>query len=129
MATRRAFLGAAAGVAAALRDDGIERIVAAGRAVTGRTPQDLASDEGYWAEVRRAFDVNAAYLNLNNGGVSPSPRAVTESMAAWLALSNQAPAHTLWELAEPQVEGGAKPAKASAARRRSSRSPATPARA
>jgi selenocysteine lyase/cysteine desulfurase len=104
MATRRAFLGAAAAASAALRDDGLDRLVAAGHRLASRAPEQVADDEAYWSEVRSAFDVNPGYLNLNNGGVSPSPRVVRESMERWLELSNQAPSHTLWELAEPRVE-------------------------
>ncbi len=104
MATRRAFLGAAGAAAAALRDDGLGRLASAAGRLAGRTAEEVATDESYWAEVRAAFDVSSDYLNLNNGGVSPSPRVVSQSMAQWLSLSNQAPAHTLWELAEPRVE-------------------------
>jgi isopenicillin-N epimerase len=101
MTTRRSFLSAAA---AALTNEGIAGIRAAGQAAAGRAAEAGAADEPFWAEVRRAFHVNPAFLNLNNAGVHPSPRAVSESMAGWLSLSNQAPAHTLWELAEPRIE-------------------------
>jgi len=105
MTTRRGFLGAAAAFASApLPDDAFERVVAAGRGLALRAPEQVAADEDYWAEVRRAFDVDPGFLNLNNGGVSPQPRAVRESMNRWLELSNRAPAHTMWELAEPRIE-------------------------
>ena len=38
------------------------------------------------------------------GGVSPSPRVVQEAMARYLAISNEAPAYSMWQLVEPQVE-------------------------
>jgi isopenicillin-N epimerase len=104
MATRRSFLGSAAAAAAVMRTGGLERIAAAGRALGSRTAGEAAADEAYWAEVRSAFDVSPGYLNLNNGGVSPSPRAVFDSFRTWLELSNQAPSHTMWEIAEPRVE-------------------------
>jgi selenocysteine lyase/cysteine desulfurase len=106
MASRRAFLGLAAGVsaAAAFRDDGVDRVFAAARAAEGTPAPALASDEAYWREVQQAFTVNRSYVNLNNGGVCPSPRVVQEAMKRYLDLSNEAPVYTMWQLLEPLVE-------------------------
>ena len=106
MSTRRAFLGLAAGAyaLAAFRDDALERVVAAGRAAEGTSPEALAADERYWREIQQAFTVNRSYVNLNNGGVCPSPRVVQEAMKRYLDLSNEAPVYTMWQLLEPQVE-------------------------
>lgn len=43
-------------------------------------------------------------INLNNGGVSPSPRVVQQAMRRYLDLSNEAPVYTMWQLLEPQIE-------------------------
>jgi selenocysteine lyase/cysteine desulfurase len=106
MATRRAFLGFAAGASAvaAFRDDGMSRVLAASRAAEGTPAEALAADEAYWREIQQAFTVNRSYVNLNNGGVCPSPRVVQEAMKRYLDLSNEAPVHTMWQLLEPQVE-------------------------
>ena len=64
----------------------------------------MAGDEDYWREIQQAFTVNRAYINLNNGGVSPSPRVVQEAMRRYLDLSNEAPVYTMWQLLEPQIE-------------------------
>jgi selenocysteine lyase/cysteine desulfurase len=106
MASRRAFLGLAAGAsaAAAFRDDALERVVAASRGQGGSPPETTASDEGYWREIQQAFTVNRAYVNLNNGGVCPSPRVVQDAMKRYLDLANEAPVYTMWQLLEPQVE-------------------------
>ncbi|HXK09992.1 MAG TPA: aminotransferase class V-fold PLP-dependent enzyme [Vicinamibacteria bacterium] len=105
-ASRRAFLGMAAGAtaAAAFRDDALDRVLAASRSAGGASPEAIAADEGYWREVQQAFTVNRSYVNLNNGGVCPSPRVVQEAMRRYLDLSNEAPAYTMWQLLEPQVE-------------------------
>jgi selenocysteine lyase/cysteine desulfurase len=103
MTTRRAFLGLAA-AAVAFRDDALERVQAAGRAAGGRAPEEVAADEDHWLEIQQAFTVNRSYVNLNNGGVSPSPRIVQEAMKRYLDLSNEAPVHTMWQLLEPQIE-------------------------
>ena len=111
MHTRRAFLGqlmagsAAARPAGAALTDGWERVVEdTVRFVDRRSPEEVAADEDFWAEIQRAFTVDRTLVNLNNGGVSPSPRVVQEAMARYLALSNEAPVHTMWNLLEPQIE-------------------------
>jgi isopenicillin-N epimerase len=105
MTTRRAFLGLAAGATvAAFRDDGLDRVLAAGRGTEGATAEAIARDEDYWREIQKAFTVNRSYVNLNNGGVCPSPRIVQEAMKRYLDLSNEAPSYTMWQLLEPQVE-------------------------
>ena len=104
MLTRRAFLGAAGTAVAAFRDDATRRILAAGAEAGGRSAAEVAADESYWRCIQDAFTVNRTYVNLNNGGVCPSPRVVQEAMKRALDLSNEAPARTMWELLEPQVE-------------------------
>ncbi|MGH7568922.1 MAG: aminotransferase class V-fold PLP-dependent enzyme [Gemmatimonadales bacterium] len=107
MTTRRRFLGslfAASAAIPALRDDGLQRLGAALRMADGRAPADVAADEDFWIDVQRAFTVDRTLINLNNGGVSPSPRVVQEAMRRYLELSNEAPVHTMWGILEPQVE-------------------------
>ena len=95
MTTRRAFLGLAAGASvAAFRDDGLERVLAAGQGAEKRSADLVARDESYWREIQKAFTVNRSYVNLNNGGVCPSPRIVQEAMKRYLDLSNEAPSYT-----------------------------------
>jgi selenocysteine lyase/cysteine desulfurase len=105
MASRRAFLGGAAlGAVAALRPDALARVASASTAAAGRTPAQVAADEDYWREIQQAFSVDRSLVNLNNGGVSPSPRVVQDAMRRHLELSNEAPVYTMWQLLEPQIE-------------------------
>jgi isopenicillin-N epimerase len=110
MATRRDFLRSlmgATGTAAlvpALRNDGLERVFAAVSRVASRTPDDLASDEDFWMQIQQAFTLDRTLINLNNGGVCPSPRVVLDAMRRYLELSNQAPVYHMWRLLEPEVE-------------------------
>jgi selenocysteine lyase/cysteine desulfurase len=108
MPSRREFLGrflsAAAIAQPALRNDWLAVVETATRFVEHRSPEQVAEDELYWAEIQRAFTVDRAMINLNNGGVSPSPRVVQEAMARYLAISNDAPAYSMWQLVEPQIE-------------------------
>ena len=45
-----------------------------------RTPEEVATDEDFWAEVRAAFSIDRNMINFNNGYVSPSPRPVQDAM-------------------------------------------------
>ncbi len=62
-------------------------------------------DESFWFEIARAFSVDRSLVNLNNGGVSPSPAIVQDAMKAHLDFSNKAPVHTMWKVLEPGIEG------------------------
>ncbi len=108
MSSRRAFFSQLVLGAATARPalaEGWQRVVTdAARFVDTRAPEEVAQDEDFWAEIQRAFTVDRTLVNLNNGGVSPSPRVVQEAMARYLALSNEAPVHTMWNLLEPQIE-------------------------
>ncbi|MCI0435598.1 MAG: aminotransferase class V-fold PLP-dependent enzyme [Gemmatimonadetes bacterium] len=108
MHSRRAFFGrlmAGAVFARPALDNDWERVLdGAVRFVDGRAPLEVAQDEDFWQEIQRAFTVDRTIINLNNGGVSPSPRVVQEAMARYLAISNEAPAYSMWQLVEPQIE-------------------------
>src|SRR5213594_4523857 len=107
MFTRRRFLESlvAAGAAVpALRDHARARVVSANHAVAGRSPDDVAQDEDFWLDVQQAFTLDRTIINLNNGGVSPSPRVVQEAMRRYLEYSNTAPVYTMWQVLEPEIE-------------------------
>jgi selenocysteine lyase/cysteine desulfurase len=99
---RRHFLRTA-GALALLRPDSIHRANAA-TAGNNRSAEDLARDEDFWRDIQSAFTLDRNIINLNNGGVSPSPRVVQESMRRALEYSNIAPARTMWVVLEPEVE-------------------------
>jgi len=103
---RRDFFEITAGsvALAAFQDNAIERAAAAGEAVNGRKPEDVARDEDYWAEIRNAFTIDRNVVNLNNGHVSPSPRPVQDAMRRYLEYSDLGPVHTMINNLEPQIE-------------------------
>jgi len=108
MPSRREFFGrlmaGAVFARPALDNDWMRVLDGAVRHVDGRSPAEVAQDEDFWQEIQRAFTVDRTIINLNNGGVSPSPRVVQEAMARYLAISNEAPAWSMWQLVEPQIE-------------------------
>lgn len=69
------------------------------------TPEAIAEDELFWMQVQQAYSVNRSMVNLNNGGVSPSPIIVQQAMKRYLDVSNESTAYTMWQLLEPQREG------------------------
>jgi len=80
------------------------RELAAQLARFGGGPDEIARDERFWASVQQAFTVDRSIINLNNAGVSPSPRLVQDAMKRHLDYSNEAPVHTMWRVLEPQRE-------------------------
>jgi selenocysteine lyase/cysteine desulfurase len=99
-------LGRPVGVAlaAAMLDPVRARAAVRELAGTPGAPGALAADEAYWGVVQRAFAVDRSMVNLNNGGVSPSPAAVMDAMRRYQEFSNQAPAYTMWRILEPGRE-------------------------
>lgn len=69
-----------------------------------RSPAEVARDEAFWAPIQQAFTPDRSIVNLNSGGVSPSPSVVQDSMKRHLDYSNTAPAYTMWRVLEPQKE-------------------------
>lgn len=72
---------------------------------TSDNPVVLARDEKFWGEVQNAFTVDRSLVNLNNGGVSPTPGHVLEAMKRDLDYANQMPVYNGWKILEPQREG------------------------
>lgn len=107
MPSRRHFLaGLSTGAAAtvALATGGLARIVAASERIGGRSAADLAADEDFWREVQLGFTLDRTVINLNNGGVCPSPRVVHEAFKRYLDHANQAPVFNMWQEQEPNLE-------------------------
>ena len=104
--SRRSFVGALAATAVAPRFNthALSRVLHAEETAAGRAPAGLAADETYWAEIQRAFDSDRTMVNLNNGGVSPTPSHVLEAMIRDLRFSNELPVEHMWRVLEPRVE-------------------------
>ena len=81
-----------------------ENVKAAGKRIEHLSPVEAARDEDYWATIQQSFAVSHGLINLNNGGVSPSPRMVTEAFVRYTWQQEEATAYTMWQLLEPQSE-------------------------
>src|SRR5436305_5771122 len=82
----------------------LREIHAATKNVAHLTPEQAAMDEDYWATIQNAFSVTRGIINLNNGGVCPSPRIVTEALVRYIWQQEDATAYTMWQILEPQCE-------------------------
>src|SRR3979409_1580913 len=104
----REFLSsmAAAGLAAqpVFREQAMRSMFRANAIAGDKSPQAVADDESYWAEIQRAFDSDRTMINLNNGGCSPTPGHVREAMSRDLRFSNELPVDHMWRVLEPRVE-------------------------
>jgi selenocysteine lyase/cysteine desulfurase len=106
MNTRRAFLahaGKSLGLAAAVVP-AVRSLVFDLHAAVERVGPDAARDEDFWFNVQQAFSNGRGIVNLNNGGVSPSPRMVTEAYVRYTWQQEDTPAYTMWQILEPQSE-------------------------
>ena len=81
-----------------------ETVKAAGKSIEHLSPIQAAADEDYWTTIQQAFSVTRGIINLNNGGVSPSPRIVTEAFVRYTWQQEDATAYTMWQILEPQSE-------------------------
>lgn len=107
MSSRRDFVRSMTGAAAALpmfRESAIRRVVRAEQRLASPDPLVAAEDEAYWGEIQRAFDADRTMVNLNNGGVCPTPSHVLEAMIRDLRFSNELPVHHMWAVLEPRIE-------------------------
>lgn len=107
---RRKFLGSvgkgvglmamSSGVVASL----LQSVEAKVRSVENVSPEALAVDEDFWSTIQQSFSITRGIINLNNGGVSPSPRIVTEAFVRYTWQQEDATAYTMWQILEPQSE-------------------------
>jgi selenocysteine lyase/cysteine desulfurase len=96
--TRRAFL-ANAGLVVGLAAATVPQIAALAQEL-----DKPRSDDDFWAFVQQSFSTGRGIVNLNNGGVSPSPRIVTEALERYTWQQEDTTAYTMWQILEPQSE-------------------------
>src|SRR5688572_6569282 len=108
MTTRRSFVSGLAvaglGTTAMFRENAIASLFKASMIAGDRSPEEVAEDESYWAEIQRAFDADRTMINLNNGGISPTPSHVLEAMIRDLRFTNELPVEHMWRVLEPRIE-------------------------
>jgi selenocysteine lyase/cysteine desulfurase len=73
-------------------------IQSANKKIDRLSPEEAARDEDYWATIQQAFTVNPNIINLNNGGVSPSPKVVQNALERYNKLVNEGPSYFMWRI-------------------------------
>ncbi|WP_295672500.1 aminotransferase class V-fold PLP-dependent enzyme [uncultured Mucilaginibacter sp.] len=58
----------------------------------------IAEDEDFWRVIQQSYTVNPNIINLNNGGVSPSPLVVQQAVERYNQLSNEGPSYYMWRI-------------------------------
>jgi selenocysteine lyase/cysteine desulfurase len=70
----------------------------ANKKVAGLSPGKVATDEDYWSIIQQAYTVNPSIINLNNGGVSPSPKVVQDALERYNKFANEGPSYFMWRI-------------------------------
>lgn len=111
LTSRRSFLAGLSSASAAaavslpaLNEHAIKRLFSAELVAGARSAQSLADDESYWSHIQRAFDMDRTMINLNNGGISPTPTHVLQQMLRDLQFVNELPVEHNWRILEPRME-------------------------
>lgn len=101
---RRDFLKRTAGIAGALTLTGFldplyaEELKSQSKRLASLSPEAAASDEDFWSWVRESYTVSPNIINLNNGGVSPSPIPVQNAVKKYLDFCNEGPSYYMWRI-------------------------------
>lgn len=61
-------------------------------------PDQLASDEDFWYYIQESFTASPSLINLNNGGVAPSPKVVQDAVKRFMDMCNEAPSYYMWRI-------------------------------
>lgn len=109
MTSRRQFIGRMlSSSGAALLMLKFDAIAKAAEAVQELHPSSsakiVAKDEDFWSRIQSSFEVDRSIINLNNGGVSPSPFQVSDALKKYLDYSNKSPSYFMWRHLEPNIE-------------------------
>ena len=105
--SRRSFVAGLAGATTALpmlSERAVSQLFQAETIAGERSAAELANDESYWSHIQRAFDMDRTMINLNNGGISPTPTHVLEQMIRDLKFVNELPVEHNWRILEPRME-------------------------
>jgi len=63
----------------------------------GFPPADTPDDD-FWSYMQQCYTVSPNIINLNNGGVSPSPKVVQDTFERYNRYCNEAPSYYMWRI-------------------------------
>jgi selenocysteine lyase/cysteine desulfurase len=74
---------------------------------SGYLPPNLGKDgpdEDFWRQIRAAYAASPNITNLNNGGVSPTPRATMDALDYYNRMCSEAPSFYMWRTLDADRE-------------------------
>ena len=104
MGTRRNFIGQLVGSALAVKGSEIVyNLISLGlenelTRIASSNPWESARDEEFWAYIRNEYINSPTIINLNNGGVSPQPKAVVEAINQYNRVCAEGPSYFMWRI-------------------------------
>lgn len=60
--------------------------------------QPAADEDDFWRQIRQAFAASPNLINLNNGGVCPTPRATMDALDYYNRMCSEAPSYYMWRI-------------------------------
>jgi selenocysteine lyase/cysteine desulfurase len=61
-------------------------------------PPPETPEDDFWAWVQQSYTVSPNIINLNNGGVSPSPKVVQDTLERYNKFCNEGPSYYMWRI-------------------------------
>jgi selenocysteine lyase/cysteine desulfurase len=61
-------------------------------------PPPGAPDDDFWGYIQQCYTASPNIINLNNGGVSPSPKVVQDTFERFNRYCNEAPSYYMWRI-------------------------------
>lgn len=104
MSSRRSFLQKAGALPFAFNSNSLFQHVHAAEFqrvssdVSSKSAIESATDEDYWSVIQQGYTVDPNLINLNNGGVSPSPRIVQDAVDRYNRITNEGPSYYMWRI-------------------------------
>ena len=62
------------------------------------------SEDDFWRQIRMAYACSPNLINLNNGGVCPTPRATMDALDYYNRMCNEAPSFYMWRILDQDRE-------------------------
>ena len=67
-------------------------------------PDGPESEDDFWRQIRLAYSCSPSLINLNNGGVCPTPRATMDAQDYYNRMCNEAPSYYMWRILDQDRE-------------------------
>ncbi len=80
-----------------------QNLAAAFPTLSSATQPDGPEDD-FWRQIRLAYAASPNIINLNNGGVSPSPRATLDALDYYNRMCGEAPSYYMWRILDQDRE-------------------------